>query len=99
MAGEVTKELRKIYARAAKQGIWIREFGPPQGCRGYTATAGGMKQLETLEQKVGREIDVYEFSLGDIFKYTNALLGMGDTREEACRDAIKEYKAYQRLHE
>ena len=96
MSDKVTEELKKIYARAYKQGIWLWECCPARGGTGYVAAAGSVKHIKGIEQKLGEKITVNELTLGDIVNYTDALPGLGSTREEACRNAIKEYKKYKR---
>ena len=91
-AGEVTDELRQIYKEAWEDGIWIKEFGGGEGCM---AGAGDVADIERLEKELGREIDVNDdLTLGDCVLNIPSLPGGGDTREEACRDAVAEWKAY-----
>ena len=94
MGDEVTDELRGIYDKAYDKGIWLYEmFSGPDGI--YWTAAGSISYVENLEKKIGKEIDVNELGLGDIF-YLEHQLGEGNTREEACRNAIKEYEAYKK---
>ena len=89
MEGEVTDRLREIYKSAYEEGIWIKEFG---GGECYMAGAGSIAQLEEIEKELGEEIDVSKLTLGDIINIS--LPGTGKTREEACENAIKAWKEY-----
>lgn len=99
--GEVTEELRRIYQRAAKEGIWIREFAP-HGNKRYLAAAGHIKQLDDLEKKLQENgdlkpkesLDIYEIPLGVLIEMSWP--GSGETREEACKEAVKGWKDYRR---
>lgn len=90
--GEVTEQLREIYKNAYSEGIWLYEIGPTHRGGHYMAAAGSVKDIEDLERKLGVEIDISKLTLGDIVDIS--LPGTGESREEACLDAIKEYKRY-----
>lgn len=92
--GEVTEELQKIYKDAWDEGIWIREFGKAEGGDCYLAGAGSLEKLKEIEKKLGREIETNELSLGDCVNL--AAPGLGKTREEACRNAIEEFKKHKK---
>lgn len=94
MIEDVTEELRKIYKKAREEGIWIYELAPSgtKKRQVYIAAAGSIRKIEALEQKLGEEIDVSKLSLGQIIELT--MPGTGRTREEACKNAIKEYKKH-----
>jgi hypothetical protein len=86
---KVIKELRKIYKKAWKQGIWIKEFVGEKGC--YLAAAGSIRKLEKIEIETGREIDIAKLTLANcVFLGTP---GYGKTRKEACENAIKAFKS------
>jgi|GEM_PF-4571448 len=91
MAGEVTDELNEIYRNAKDDGIWLREFAPGPGGK-YLAAAGSIKEVEGIEKKLGKEIDIEKLSLGDIVNIS--MPGTGETREEACSNAVVEYKRH-----
>lgn len=91
--GKVTEELRKIYKDAWDEGIWIREFGRGSG-EDYLAGAGSLEKLKEIEKKLGREIEISELSLGDCVNLSAP--GIGKIREEACRNAVEEFKKYRK---
>lgn len=91
--GQITDELRQIYKEAWDEGIFLCEFGTFDGADGYLTAAGDLKVLEKLEKDLGREIEIHELSLGDCMNL-GTLPGHGQTREESCRNAIKEYKEF-----
>lgn len=93
MTGEITDKLREIYNNASKEGIWLLEWGPTYGGKGYTAAAGSIKYLEQIEKQTGKEIDISKLTLGDVVDIS--LPGIGKTREEACQNAVKAFKEYQ----
>lgn len=95
--GEVTDELRDIYKQAKEDGIWLLELGNTSYGTGrrkkigsYLTAAGSIRQIENLEKKLGREIDISKLTLGDVVDIS--LPGLGKTREESCRNAIKAWK-------
>ena len=86
----VSDELKRIYQQAWCEGYWIQEFGADNG---YLAAAGSIKQLEEIEQKIGKEIDVSKLTLADVVMGSIVSTpGKGATREEACLDALRVYK-------
>ncbi len=93
---KIMKRLIEIYNNAYNEGIWIREFGKLDNCKrgNYMAAAGSIKELEKIEKKAGKEIDVSTLGLGDIVNIS--LPGTGKTREEACLAAIKAYKDFEK---
>lgn len=96
---EVTEELREIYRLAGERGIWFKEFGKtPAGS--YLAAAGCEKELERLEKKLGRKIDVNELTMGDCIYITYP--GSGTSREAACAAALavleKSHKKHYAYH-
>ncbi len=97
MSGELTDELREIYRKAYEDGIWLREWSPCPGGGKYLAAAGSMKQVEGLEKKLGKEIDLEKLGLGDIINIS--LPGTGETREEACKNAIEAFRDYRKKNQ
>ena len=92
MTGEITNKLREIYRKAYEEGIWLREWPPAHGGDMYVAAAGSMNDLERIEKKCGIKIDASKLDLGAIVDISEA--GIGKTREEATRNAIKAWKKY-----
>lgn len=86
----VSDELKRIYQQAWCEGYWIKELGAGNG---FLAAAGSIRQLEEIEKKIGKEIDVSKLDLGDIIAIS--MPGSGSTREEACLDALKKYKEHE----
>ncbi len=86
---EVTERLKAIYADAQREGIWILEFAPGEGGH-YLAAAGWIKDVEFIEQKLGKEIDISKLQLGDVVNIS--LPGTGGSREEACANAVAALK-------
>lgn len=93
-AGKAKEELRKIYRDAWREGIWIREFGRVDGGGRYMAAAGSVEELEEIEKKLGREIEISELSLGDCVNLAQP--GTGKTRAKACRNAVEEFKKHRK---
>ncbi|MBI2582117.1 hypothetical protein HYV87_03260 [Candidatus Woesearchaeota archaeon] len=91
----VTDELKRIYRQAWCEGYWIQEF---RAEKGYLAAAGSVKQLEEIEKKIGREIVVSKLILADVIMGGIARPGSGSTREEACLDALTDYKKHEKKY-
>jgi len=87
------KELRKIYKEAKDAGIYLLEFGAQKG---FLAAAGSIKNVEEFEKQLGKEIDLSKITLGDAINF-GTLSGLGQTRAEACRNAVKTYKEYYKI--
>lgn len=94
MTGEVTEELRDIYHCAYDDGIWLCEWGPAHGGQVYAVAAGSVKALEEIEKRTGKKIDASKLTLADVVDIS--LPGIGTTREEACRNAIRGFKKYKK---
>lgn len=94
--GEVTKELKKIYADALKEGIWIQEIAADRGR--YLAGAGRIAKLKEWGKKIKRKIDLrkLDLSLAEIVSFGLGLPGSGKTRESACKDAVAKLKILSR---
>lgn len=91
--GEVSEELRQLYAQAWEEGLWLYEYAPGPGGGKYLAAAGSIKKLEEIEQRLGREIDIYkDLMFCDVVALT--MPGTGQTREEACRSAVAEFRKH-----
>lgn len=90
--GEVTEELKKIYANALKEGIWIQEIVADRGR--YLAAAGRIEKLKEWGRAMKLKINLLKLnlSLADIVSFGLGLLGSGRTRESACKDAIAKLK-------
>lgn len=92
-AGQVSEELRLIYAKAWKEGIFLLEI---KGEEGAMAGAGSVKDLKeirkTLKTKISINDLIKRLSFGDCVNLT--MPGTGPTREEACRNAVKAYKEF-----
>ena len=94
MGGEVTEKLCVIYQQAHDEGIWLYEIAPHKEGGRYMAAAGSIEQLEELLGKPAGDIELYDdLCLGDIIHIS--IPGSGLTREEACSDAVQEFKKYQ----
>src|SRR3989344_3625388 len=95
MAGDgVSDELKRIYQQAWCEGYWIQEFGAEKG---YLAAAGSIKQLEEIEKEIGKEIIVSELTLADVIM--GSIVSTPEnraTREEACLDALRNYKEHEK---
>ena len=87
------KELRKIYKEAKGAGIYILEFGAEKG---FLAAAGSIKKAEEFEKQLGKEIDLSKITMAQAMDL-GTLPGLGQTRAEACRDAIKAYKEHYKI--
>lgn len=83
-------QLTKIYKEAWEQGIWLKEWG------GNLCAAGCVKEVETIEEKTGEEIDIDKLTLGDCVNL--AWYGHGATRIEACLNAIKKFEQKHKKH-
>lgn len=92
MKEKVTYELKQIYLTANKEGIWLREWPPAYGGNQYMAAAGSLEKLAKFEKQIKQKLDPQKLDLGDIVNYNLASPGLGKTREEACKNAIKEFK-------
>jgi len=98
----ITEELLKIYKKAATEGIWICEFAPGDEGK-YLAAAGQINSLDNLENKLresgylrrNEELDVYKIPFGVLVEIS--LPGIGESREQACRKAVKAWKEYQKI--
>ena len=92
--GGVSEELRKLYEQAWAEGIWLYEYAPGPGGGKYLAAAGSIKALEEIEKRLGREIDIYQdLMFCDVVSLS--MPGTGQTREEACRNAVAELQKHQ----
>ncbi len=95
-AGGVSQELRDIYRDAWKQGIWLREF---RSEKGFLIAAGSVAVLRNARRRLRRAGEIAPplhrcpetLTLGNCISL-GAEPGSGTTREQACRDAIKQYK-------
>lgn len=87
-------KLTEIYKNAWDEGIWIAEFAAENGC---LAAAGCRKVLETTEKRLGQEINIAGLTLGDCWELS-ACPGTGETRQEACENAIDAFKKEHRPH-
>ncbi len=94
-SGKVTTELKEIYQKAYEEGIWLREAVLGTKKNYYSAAAGSMETITELEKKLGKEIEIMQLELGDLVDLS--VPGYGKTREEACKNAIKELKKYQKM--
>ena len=91
--GAVTEELKQIYEEANDDGIWLMEFGKNEASGLYFAAAGSIKKAKSCGSEVWEAVENYKLSLGDCMDL-GALPGLGKTREEACRQAIKKFKEF-----
>lgn len=90
--GPPLDELRRIYQEAWDEGIWIKEWAPGEGGK-HLACAGSVSDLEAIEKRIGRELDIEkDIGLGDAVNIS--LPGSGETREEACRAAVAAWRAH-----
>ena len=87
------KELCKIYKEAQDAGIYLLEFGAQKG---FLASAGSIKKAEELEKQLGQEIDLSKITLAQAVNL-DTVPGLGQTRAEACRNAIKKYKKHYKI--
>lgn len=87
----ILDELVNIYKEAWARGIWLKEW------EGNICAAGCVKELEDIEKKTGKEIDIEkDLLLGDCVNL--AWSGYGATRIEACLNAIKRFEKKHKKH-
>lgn len=82
------EELEQIYKNAWEHGLWIKEWGASPNGKALAA-CGSLYELQRIEHEnpeIG-DIDIADLSLGDCVELS--VPGSGDTRPEACRDAVK----------
>lgn len=84
----VRSELRKIYKRAWKDGIFVCEFCPGNG---YLAAAGSVKRVEAMEKRLGHEIDIAKLTIAQCMDL-GASPGHGSSRRKACLEAIANHR-------
>ena len=85
----VTEELKKIYKDAWEEGIWVKEL-MTQKEGSYLAAAGSKEKILQLERGLGKEINIADLAFGDCVNL--GVPGDGKSREEACKNAIEEFK-------
>src|SRR5687767_6805931 len=93
-SAEEMAELNALYEEAWNEGIWLKEFG--SGPTRYMAGAGFVVDLELLERLSGKEVSTETLTLGDCIEMSAP--GTGDTRIEACRDAVAVLKGTGKTH-
>lgn len=87
------KELKEIYKEAQDAGIYVLEFGCQKG---FMAAAGSIKKAEEFEKQLGQEIDLSKLTMAQAM-HLGTLPGLGQTRAEACRNAVKAYKEHYKI--
>lgn len=104
LAEEVTDELRQVYADAKVAGIFLVEGAKTSFC--YITAAGSRKKAEELERQMKKLPEFanqpdWELDLSGITMERAANLGTwvgtGQTRVQACHNAIKAYKKHHRI--
>lgn len=88
---EVTDELRAIYARQEEEGFWLQEWARSPSTARVMAAAGCLACAREAEEEHQEEIPFGKLTFGDCMAL-GAWPGSGDTREEACLEAIAALK-------
>lgn len=83
-------KLTRAYGEAYQNGCWIRELGTgsdnPES--GITAV-GDLSKLGEVQFRIGKELDINEFGLGDCVNL-GAFPGSGETRAERVRNGMQQ---------